>query len=223
VASLTKMLRFSIVLADKHALSSAGLKALVQEKTDLLLVNEVESKEQFGSALDVYKPSLLIVDYTIDNFISIGDLELVKKISPSTETLVIASTTDKEKILKVLQLGVKGYITKESSKEEIMLAIYAVSKGEKFYASQILDVIMEKQFPSTTETIEPSLLTQRESEVLALLAKGKSTQQIADKLFLSPHTVHTHRKSIIKKLNIKSPTQFVVHAIDLGLMKTKLL
>jgi len=79
---------------------------------------------------------------------------------------------------------------------------------------------MEKHFSVAPET-EPTTLTTRETEILKLIAHGHSTQAIADTLFLSPHTVQTHRKSIIKKLNIKSPTEFVIYAMDLGLLKPR--
>jgi two-component system, NarL family, invasion response regulator UvrY len=80
---------------------------------------------------------------------------------------------------------------------------------------------MEKHFTPEPEACDPAILTVRETEILKLIASGKSTQVVADELHLSPHTVHTHRKSIIKKLNIKSPTEFVIYAMDFGLIKTK--
>jgi DNA-binding NarL/FixJ family response regulator len=85
----------------------------------------------------------------------------------------------------------------------------------------VLDVIMEKTFAPEPIASDPAILTVRETEILGYLANGYSTQNIADELHLSPHTVHTHRKSIIRKLNIKSPTEFVIYAFDLGLVKGK--
>lgn len=208
-----------LLLADKHALSSAGFKALIGQKEDFVLVGEITGKQHLTETLSKHQPNLLVVDYSIDGFLTIEDLETVKQTSPLTEILVLSPALDRGKILRVLQLGVKGYLTKECSKEEIIMAIYAVAKGEKFYCNKILDVIMEQHFPPAEEDYEPTVLTNRETEILILLAKGKNTQQIASHLYLSPHTVHTHRKSIIKKLNIKSPTEFVVRAMDLGLFK----
>lgn len=208
-----------LLLADKHDLSSAGFKALISQKENLVLASEISGKLDLTEALVRHQPNLLVVDYTIDGFLTIEDLEVVKQTSPSTEILVLSPALDKAKILRVLQLGVKGYLTKECSKEEIIMAIYAVAKGEKFYCHKILDVIMEQHFSPAEEDCEPTILTNRETEILILLAKGKNTQQIASHLYLSPHTVHTHRKSIIKKLSIKSPTEFVVRAMDLGLLK----
>lgn len=219
VVHLQALDTIKLLLADKHALSSAGFKTLISQKEDVLLAGEISGKQDLAEALINHQPTLLVVDYTIDGFLTIEDLEIVKQTSPSTEILVLSPAQDKGKILRVLQLGVKGYLTKECSKEEIIMAIYAVAKGEKFYCHKVLDVIMEQHFPPAEEDCEPTLLTNRETEILIYLAKGKNTQQIASDLYLSPHTVHTHRKSIIKKLSIKSPTEFVVRAMDLGLLK----
>jgi DNA-binding NarL/FixJ family response regulator len=120
-----------------------------------------------------------------------------------------------------LQHGVLGYIRKDASREEIMMGIYATAKGEKFFSHEILNIILDKRFSNDAEAIAANALTARETEILTLLASGYSTQKIADKFNLSPHTVQTHRKSIIKKLNIKSPTEFVIYAMDFGLIKPK--
>ena len=101
------------------------------------------------------------------------------------------------------------------------MAVYSVARGEKFFCHKILNIIMEKHFSPEPVEVVPGILTIRETEILKYLASGYSTQKVADELYLSPHTVHTHRKSIIKKLNIKSPTQFVVYALDFGLIKVK--
>jgi DNA-binding NarL/FixJ family response regulator len=171
--------------------------------------------------LEKHKPDLLITDYNLANYITPDDLKIVKEISPATNILVISADDDKGTILDVLQLGVKGYLTKACSREEIMMAIQSTARGEKFYCHKILDIIMEKHFSPVPETFDASILTARETEILTLIAQGKSTQTIADNLHLSPHTVQTHRKSIIRKLNIKSPTEFVIYAIDFGLIKPK--
>lgn len=210
----------SVLLADKHALTSAGFKALVSGRSDMRIVAEVKSPGDLPELLKLHQPTIFVVDYAIDGFVTSVDLQQVKQFSPSTEILIISSTQDKNKILDVLQLGINGYLTKECSQEEILSAIDAVARGEKFYCHKILNVIMEKHFTQNDVSEISSVITAREREVLTLLAKGKSTQQIASHLYLSPHTIHTHRKSIIKKLNIKSPTEFVIHAMDLGLIKT---
>lgn len=210
----------TILLADKQALTSAGLIYFTSEKTDLTIVDQIKDKEHLADSLTKFRPTLLLIDHATQGYLNASDLQLVKELSPTTNILIISSDSNKNSILHVLQYGVLGYVTKECSREEIIMAIYTVARGEKFYCHKILDIIMEKHFSPPAVDLNVGSLTIRETEVLNYLAKGKSTQQIADELYLSPHTVHTHRKSIIKKLNIKSPTEFVVRAMDLGLIKS---
>ena len=161
--------------------------------------------EELVALVEKFQPSLLIVDYNSPGYVALDDIRNAMASSSKTNVLILSSDNNKASILEALQLGVKGYITKECSLEEVGMAVQATAKGEKFFCHKILDIIMEKHFSVAPES-EPTVLTTRETEILKLIAHGHSTQVIADTLFLSPHTVQTHRKSIIKKLNIKSPT-----------------
>ena len=213
------MSKIDVLLADNQPLTAAGIRYWLDNRSEFRIVGEVANSADFQTLVDSLKPVLLIADYNISGFITADDLRAVKEISPSTNTLIISSDSNRQSITQVLQTGVTGYLTKETSREEFMMAVQATARGEKFYSHRILNIIMEKSFNSESAGRDISFLTVREKEILALLAKGKSTQHIADEIHLSPHTVHTHRKSIIRKLGIKSPTQFVIHAIDLNLIK----
>jgi DNA-binding NarL/FixJ family response regulator len=210
-----------VLLADNQPLTAAGLIYFLADRDDLKIVDQVMHRDQFKDLIKQYKPQLLIVDYNINDYVTIDDVRSVKDISPLTNVLVISADDNKARILSVLQTGVIGYLTKDCSREEILMAIQSTSRGEKYFCHKILDIIMERHFTPEPEANDFSSLTTRETEILKLIASGKSTQQVADELFLSPHTVHTHRKSIIKKLNIKSPTQFVIYALDMGLIKSR--
>lgn len=210
-----------VLLADSQPLTSAGLRSMLKEKPDLAIVDQVSSGDHLNSLLKQHRPDLLIADYNAPGFISKNDLAAVKSHSPNTNVLVLSSDSDKESILEVLQSGVIGYLTKQCSQKEILMAIYAVAKGEKFFCHTILDIIMEDRFRGEPQEPPSNSLTTRETEILKFLAAGYSTKRLADELHLSPHTVHTHRKSIIKKLKIKSPTEYVIRAMELGLIKSR--
>ena len=214
-------MQIKVLLADNQPLTSAGLRHILREKSDLSIVDQVTSSDHLRVLIRQHQPDLLIADYNSPGYISKEDLAAVKSYSPKTNVLVVSSDNDKESILKVLQSGVIGYLTKHCSQKEILTAVYSVAKGEKFYCHTILDIIMERHFRN--EPLEPAVnsLTARETEILKLLASGYSTKRLADELHLSPHTIHTHRKSIIRKLKIKSPTEYVIRAMDLGLIKSK--
>jgi two-component system invasion response regulator UvrY len=207
-----------VLLADTQPLTAAGIVHFLQDRPDLKLVASVTTRDELSALLDKHAPQVLIADYNIPGFITIDDLRKIGKASPATNILIISSDNNKSSIKEVLQAGVKGYLTKDCSKEEVMLAIQSTAKGEKFFCHKILDIILEKHFAPAPRGLDPTVLTIRETEILKLLAAGYSTQKIADQLHVSPHTIHTHRKSIIRKLNIKSPTEFVIYAMDFGLI-----
>ena len=208
------------VIADNQPLTVAGLELFLSEKQSIKVVGKAKKGEELVELVEKFQPSLLIAEYNSPGYVALDDIRNAMASSSKTNVLILSSDNNKASILQVLQLGVKGYITKECSLEEVGMAVQATAKGEKFFCHKVLDIIMEKHF-SVAPEIEPTVLTTRETEILKLIAHGHSTQVIADTLFLSPHTVQTHRKSIIKKLNIKSPTEFVIYAMDLGLLKPR--
>ena len=213
--------QIELLIADKQPLTAVGLEAFLTGKQDVKIVGRVLQRGDLGDLMEKLQPDLLVADYNIPGFINLGDIKNALAKSSRTHILILSSDNDKSSILDALQLGVKGYITKECSLEEVAMAVQSAAKGEKFFCHKILDIIMEKHFSPEPADCEPTVLTTRETEILKLIAHGRSTQTIADDLYLSPHTVQTHRKSIIKKLNIKSPTEFVIYAIDLGLLKPR--
>ena len=208
------------LIADNQPLTVAGLELFLSEKQAIKVVGKVKKGEELVELVEKFQPSLLIVDYNSPGYVALDDIRNAMASSSKTNVLILSSDNNKTSILEVLRLGVKGYITKECSLEEVGMAVQATAKGEKFFCHKVLDIIMEKHFRVAQES-EPTVLTTRETEILKLIAHGHSTQVVADALFLSPHTVQTHRKSIIKKLNIKSPTEFVIYAMDLGLLKPR--
>lgn len=217
------MSEITVVLADKHDLTSAGIRAFINEKHDLKLIHAPLTKGSLIKSLQDSQPDVLIADYNIDGFLTLGDLEEAKNTSSKTKVLIISSDNDREKINQALESGINGYVTKECSKQEIINAIYATAKGQKFFCNKILNILLEKHTKKDEENCEPTNLSKRETEILKLIAEGNSTLKIADTLHLSHHTINTHRKNILKKLRVKSPTELIIYAINTGLVKPKLL
>ncbi|MGE0771491.1 MAG: LuxR C-terminal-related transcriptional regulator [Cyclobacteriaceae bacterium] len=205
----------SILIADKQALTLAGLKSIIAELEQFEIVHELLPDEELIDAVERHRPTLLIADYNLAEFISQQKLHELHR-AHGIKTLIITSDNNRNRIMQIARSGVLGFITKECSREEIIMAIQSTSRGERFFCHKVLDRVIGAT--PGNDNCEPTVLTGRETEILGLLAQGLSTQSIASVLNLSPHTVHTHRKNIIKKLSIKSPTEFVVHAIDFGLL-----
>lgn len=215
------MAKVDIVIADNQNLTVAGLQFILQNRPDFQIISIIQEPASLQNEIARINPDVLIVDYNLPDYVSPDHLESVLR-AHRVNTLVITADDNKPSIMRIVQMGVQGFLTKSCSKEEILLAIQATARGEKFFCHTVLNMILEKSDPgSDGSDCEPTGLTQRETEILKNLAAGFSTKKIADLLNLSPHTVHAHRKNIIKKLNIKSPTEFVVYAIDFGLLKPK--
>lgn len=217
---------FDIILAHSHPIVLAGLSTFLEERPEFRISAKVISKLELPSISD-RKPDLLILDYAIPGFLSLDDLTQVLDETRGMNVLIISADENRNSILTAYNQGIKGFVTQDCSREELVLAVQTTASGGNFFSSKILNVILdrnlpEKKVPALSGLEEESgSLTMRETEILKFLAQGNSTQKIADALFLSPHTVQTHRKSIIRKLRIKSPTQFVIHAMDLGILHPK--
>jgi two-component system, NarL family, invasion response regulator UvrY len=208
-----------VLLADNQALTSSGMRAILSQDAAIRLAGMIVAPETLLSMVETYQPSLLIMDYNLPAFIRKEQIGEVQKSFPKTNILVVSSDDNRSAILDVVRLGVKGYITKSSDHDEIITAVKTVGSGGKYFCQMVLDIILESSVAPEPEVRKSkSALSERELELLLLLAKGYSTHRAAEKLNLSPHTIHSHRKNIIKKLNIKSPTQYVLFAMDLGLM-----
>jgi two-component system invasion response regulator UvrY len=217
---MTHAKSFSTIIADNQPLVAAGLESLLIEKQGFEVIRKINKGAELMQSVETLQPRLLIADYNLPGFISLDDIKDAMSFSPNTNVLILSSDNNKPSILEALQLGIKGYVTKECSLDEVAMAVQAAAKGEKFFSRKILEIIMQKHMKVESGS-EASVLTARETEILELIARGHSTVAIADRLFLSPHTVQTHRKRIIRKLNIKSPTEFVIYALDFGLLKIR--
>jgi DNA-binding NarL/FixJ family response regulator len=123
----------------------------------------------------------------------------------------------KTNIYKVIELGAISFLTKECDKEEIIGAIYATAKNEKFLCHKVIDIIIEKHMHTDDDNCKAFNLSLRETEIIKLTAKGWTAKTIAGHLFLSTHTVYTHKKNIMKKFKINSSSEMIVYAIQNGL------
>ena len=209
-----------VALADNQALTRIGLKSFISEKKDISRLDEVNSVKDLRRLLREEQPQVLLVDYNLKDYVSIDDLKEVNQLSPGTKILVISSDNNKSNIFEVLEIGINGYVTKECSQQEIVGAIYATARGEKFFCNKVLDMILEKHLNKEEEdACLPTELSVREVEIVGLTASGLSAREIADKLHLSHHTVYTHRKNVMKKLSLGSVSELTLYAVKTGIIK----
>jgi DNA-binding NarL/FixJ family response regulator len=217
------MKQYSVVLADEQPLARLALRQLLGQSGHYQIVAEVCNEEQMIASLRVNKPDLVVLDYSQSESFRPSSIATIKTVSPNTQVLVISADTRKDNIAQVLELGVTSFLTKTCGLKEILEAAQATLKGDKFFCSRVIDFLLEKSLAKDTEVIcAPTPLSAREIEIVQLSAKGLIAKEIADTLNLSTHTVYTHRKNIMKKLQISSSSELVLYAVSKGLVQNEI-
>jgi DNA-binding NarL/FixJ family response regulator len=208
-----------ILHANSNTLVRAGLRALLKKGGGVDQLWEVEDNEDLYLVLQKKTPDLLIIDHDQPGMFSKKDILKVRKKFPDLKVLIISNDEKHLQILSLIETGVQGYLTRECDEDEVVSAVFSVASGDNFYCNKVLNVIMEKELaPDAPENCEPTSLSQRENEIASLIAQGKTNKEVASELYLSPHTVNTHRKNIMKKLGCNSAQGIVLYAINAGLL-----
>lgn len=207
-----------IVIADAQYLIRVGLINLLSATKDFNIAGEATNSAELTELVKLHQPEVVIFDYNSTKNFKIEDISLLKKQSVLTNFLIISADESKTNIYKVIESGAVSFLTKECDKEEIIGAIYATAKNEKFLCHKVIDIIIEKHIHTDDDNCKAFNLSLRETEIIKLTAKGWTAKTIAGHLFLSTHTVYTHKKNIMKKLKINSSSEMIVYAIQKGLV-----
>lgn len=207
-----------VLISDFQFLTRAGLIHLIEEKEEFELLGTIDEPEKLLSAVLETHPDVLLMDYKSQDPVLLSLLKQVVS-SQATNVLIITNEDNKQSIKALLDMGIKGIVTKNCSQQEILNAIDSVSRNSRFYCNRILDLLVEDDKHEKANNCEPTDLSAREYEVLQLITKGYRTADIAEELHLSVHTINSHRKNILKKLNMKSPAELIVYAMESGLVK----
>lgn len=216
------MQKLKIAIADTSYLIREGFRSIIQSQPDFKLVGEAENAEELTELLMIQRPQVLILDYTSPNF-SLDDISVIAGQFKEVHILAVTGPQGRPIISKALDNGVMSHLLKDCGKEEIIEAITLTGKGHKFFCGKILDIVLKGQdAPVSYESVscEGVKLSSREVEIVQLVAEGLTNKQIADKLFLSTHTVTTHRKNIMSKLGVNNTAGLVMFAIRQNLLPT---
>jgi len=210
--------RKQVLIYDKQFLTRKGFATLIDSLKDFEVVGEIDSPGELKSSIYELNPDVVIIGIVNDDEVLINEIQSLKS-EHSASFLVITGVFKKMVVQKLLNSGAKCILTKTCSEEEIIEGLRAVAANNRFYCNTILDIVMnhEDEFANC----DPTSLSDREYEVLELIARGHKTNQIAEELYLSVHTVNSHRKNILKKLNVKSPTELIVFALESGLVSAQ--
>ena len=212
---------YRIVVTDDHALFRKGLMGLLGGVADLEVVGEAGDGLELLSLLNVKKanPHLVILDISMPSLRGIEAIREIKIIQPDVKILIVTMHKDREYLYQALAAGADGYFLKKDADTELFVAIEKIRKG-KVYVSPHLSEDMENDWENMRAGFGRPILTNREREVLKLIAEGKSNKEIADVLFVSVHTVERHRANMMEKLNVKKTADLVKYAIQKGYLST---
>lgn len=209
-----------IILADDHEMLRAGLKGLLEKEPDFKVVAQAKDGEELLEILSSTKTDCVVLDLSMPNMDGLTTLKEIRERFPKIMCLVLTMQKDAEHFKHAIAAGAKGYLLKDSAFDQLVMAIKVVMKGKNFISPTISNLIAEQYVRSTEEGDEPSLeiLTNREKEILTLIAKGVANKNIASTLKISIRTVETHRSRLIHKLGIKTAAGLVKYAMAKGLV-----
>ena len=207
-----------IMLADDHSVILDGLNAMLEGEKDLAVVDAVTSGTEVMRKLEFApRPNLLILDINMPDMDGIEVTLAVKEKYPEVKILILSMHSRKEFIKRLVGAGANGYILKNSGRAELLQAIREIARGETYFSREIMKEGFTEKFPSSGKpTVE---LSDREKDVMKYIASGLATKEIAEKLKISSHTVDSHRKNILTKLEVRNTADITRYAIKMGIIK----
>ena len=205
------MKKIKVVLADDHQLFREGMKAMLQSSEEIDVVGEAASGSVLLTVLAAHPPDIVLLDISMPQASGIDLLPMIKERFPATKCIMLTMHEDVQYVLRSLKQGADGYLLKEADAEELRTALRDVYAGKKHFKNKISDLIVANlSGDSSPET----LLSEREIQVVRLVAAGKITKEIAGQLHVSTRTVETHRSRIMKKLGVANTAEMIRMAYE---------
>jgi len=203
----------SIIIADDHKMFREGIVSLLKDENNFSIIGQASNGQEVIKLFEQKVPDVLLLDIEMPLMDGFDTLRELKKRKLSSKVLVLTMHKSAEFIKNILKVGASGYLQKDAGKETLIKAINEVIDKGIYYSSDTNKLILE----SFQEKHLNSQISPREKEIIQLLADGLTTKKIAARLFISPHTVETHRQNILLKLGLKNTAELVKYAIQKGL------
>ena len=212
----------NLILADSNDLIRIGLRAILSTERTITIVSEAHSGEELLAQVKSFDTSLVLIDYTSSGF-NIDIIPKVLSINKRIRFVAITAEQSPQTLIDALRSGISSYIKKDCDVNEILMAVKETGNGNKFFCGQILESIQRANIDVNdldfeSFSCEAVVISERENEIIILIAEGLTNEQIAIQLFLSKHTVNTHRKNIMAKLGVKNTAGIVMYAVKTNLV-----
>jgi DNA-binding NarL/FixJ family response regulator len=207
-----------VLIADDHTLFRAGLHALLNLFADVEVVGEASTGEEAVTLAQALQPDVILMDIQMPGVNGIEATRRIIHTSPNIGIIVLTMFEDDNSVFSAMRAGARGYILKEAGEEEVLRAIRAVARGEAIFSPGIARRLIHF-FSKSHPGAEPAFpeLTEREREILDLIARGDTNTEIAQRLVLSPHTVRNHISNIFSKLQVADRAEAIIRAREAGL------
>jgi len=213
--------KYRVVIVEDHTIIREGLRSLLSTANDFDVVAEAEDGRAGIQYAEKLKPDLVLTDLSMPRMDGMDMIETIKRKSPDTKIIALTVHRGEEYVLATLKAGADGYVLKEASYGELIMAIRSVLKGRHYLSPEISGTLIEGYLDGKKSKKPLSfreILTRREREILKLIAEGYTNKEIADSLYISVHTVETHRHHIMEKLNVHSTAGLIALAVEKGLV-----
>jgi DNA-binding NarL/FixJ family response regulator len=205
-----------VLLADDHSIVRRGLRSLIETQPDLKVVAEAGDGLEALKLCDEHQPDAVILDVAMPKLNGIEVAERVQKLPRPPSVLILSMHADESYIIRALAAGARAYLLKDATDEDLLPALRAVAAGRPFFSPSVTGVLIEdyvRQLQARGLTDSYHLLTDREREVLQLLAEGRSNKEVAALLDVGVSTVETHRANLMQKLNLHNTAEIVLYAV----------
>jgi DNA-binding NarL/FixJ family response regulator len=210
----------TILIADDHDIIRAGLKNIISKQPKYKVIDEaVDGEDALSKAKDL-KPHIILLDISMPKISGLDIIEDIHQVSPKTKVLIISLHKTSAYVIKAFKAGVAGYLNKENAAEELLPALHKITNNKIYLTSTVSSFLVEKAIedPLKSLKLKQEVLTQREQEVLRLVAEGKTAKEIAAILYISRRTVENYKNSLQDKLDLHKTSDLIKYAIKHGIV-----
>ncbi len=204
---------YSILIADDHDIIREGIKNILRKASEFEIVGEASDGEEVLEKVGELKPDILLLDITMPKKSGLEILDQIQRISKKTKILIISVHKANAYVMRAIKSGVKGYLNKENAADDLLPALRKIAAGQVFLSAEVSSYLLEKASKGPEEIAKEKILSEREEEVMRLVAEGKTAKEISDVLFISVRTVENYKNNILRKLGLHKTSDLIKYAI----------